>query len=78
MPVAFAATGAGESHQAHPVFCLLRVSSSLKALTDYLESGQRRMEAWLRAQGAVEVNFSDDAAFRNINTIEDLKKLETS
>lgn len=75
--VAFATTGQGESFQAHPVFCLLRVSSCLDALIEYLGSGGRRMEAWIRSQSAVEVNFADDAAFRNINTLEELNKLET-
>jgi molybdenum cofactor guanylyltransferase len=75
--VAFATTGQGESFQAHPVFCLLKVSSCLDALVQYLDSGGRRMEAWMRSQRAVEVNFTGDAAFRNINTLEELKNLET-
>ena len=74
--VAFAVTGQGESLQAHPVFCLLDVASCLAPLVRYLESGGRRMETWMRSQNAIEVHFPDDSAFRNINTLEELKKLE--
>lgn len=38
------------------------------ALRDYLARGERRMGGWCRQQGAVEANFPDPAAFRNINT----------
>ena len=76
--VAFASAGEGESLQAHPVFCLLRVASCLAPLVEYLEGGGRRMEAWMRAQNGIEVRFPDASAFRNINTLEELKKLETS
>ncbi|HYD62459.1 MAG TPA: molybdenum cofactor guanylyltransferase MobA [Noviherbaspirillum sp.] len=75
--VAFAVTGHGEARQSHPVFCLLKASDALPGLVRYLERGGRRMEAWMREQAAVEVNFPDDDAFRNINTLEELKKLET-
>jgi molybdenum cofactor guanylyltransferase len=75
--VAFASTGEGDSLQAHPVFCLLRVDACLEPLVRYLEDGGRRMEAWMRSQDAVEVHFSDESAFRNINTREELNKLDT-
>ena len=75
--IAFAVTGEGTSRQAHPVFCLLRVRACLAPLVQYLEDGGRRMEAWMRAQDAVEVAFPDDDAFRNINTLEELKTLDT-
>jgi molybdopterin-guanine dinucleotide biosynthesis protein A len=75
---AFAVTGRDEARQSHPVFCLLKVSDALPGLVRYLESGGRRMETWMREQAAVEVNFPNDDAFRNINTLEELKKLEAS
>lgn len=37
-------------------------------LLDYLAAGERRVGGWCRRQGAVEVDFSDPAAFRNMNT----------
>jgi molybdenum cofactor guanylyltransferase len=76
--VAFAATGQDQARQSHPVFCLLKVSDSLPGLVQYLEGGGRRMEAWMRSQAAIEVSFPDEAAFRNINTLEELKKFEAS
>lgn len=42
------------------------------ALQDYLASGERRMGGWCRQQGAVEADFPDPAAFRNINTAAEL------
>lgn len=75
--VAFATTGHGELLQPHPVFCLLKVDACLAPLVDYLEGGGRRMEAWMRMQNAVAVHFPDEAAFRNINTLEELNKLDT-
>ncbi len=76
--VAFAVTGSDEARQSHPVFCLLKVSDTLPGLVRYLEDGGRRVEAWMRSQAAVEVSYPDDAAFQNINTLEELKKLAAS
>lgn len=76
--VAFAATGEGDARQSHPVFCLLEASACLPEIARYLDGGGRRMEAWMRAQDAVEVTFPDEAAFRNINTLEELKRFEAS
>lgn len=57
----------------HPVFAL--VDRSLRAdLQRYLESGHRRVEAWMAGQGAVQVGFDDEAAFLNVNTAEDLAR----
>jgi molybdenum cofactor guanylyltransferase len=74
--IAYVATGAADSKQTHPVFCLAR-TSVLPSLNAYLERGERRMGTWIRSLRAVEVNFADEAAFQNINTIEELRKLET-
>jgi molybdopterin-guanine dinucleotide biosynthesis protein A len=62
--------------QAHPVFCLMRrdVHGSLR---DFLGSGQRKIDRWYAALRVVEVPFDDEAdAFLNINTREELAKLE--
>ena len=59
--------------QPHPVFALMRrdVRESLEA---FLASGGRKIDAWYAALKVVEVAFDDEAdAFRNINTIEELK-----
>ena len=67
--LAVARTGA----QPHPVFALMKrdVRESLEA---FLASGGRKIDAWYAALKVVEVSFDDEAdAFRNINTLEELK-----
>ena len=59
--------------QAHPVFALMKrdVRESLEA---FLASGGRKIDAWYAALKVVEVSFDDEAdAFRNINTLNELK-----
>lgn len=60
--------------QRHPVFSLMK-SSLLPQLTDFLQTGGRKMDAWLATLATIEVLFDDDAAFSNINTLEELKIL---
>jgi molybdopterin-guanine dinucleotide biosynthesis protein A len=70
--LAVARTGA----QPHPVFCLMRrgVHASLR---DFLASGQRKIDRWYSQLRVVEVPFDDEAdAFLNINTREELARLE--
>jgi molybdopterin-guanine dinucleotide biosynthesis protein A len=70
--LAVAKTGA----QVHPVFCLMR-RSVRGSLTDFLASGQRKIDRWYAALAVVEVPFDDEAdAFLNINTREELAHLE--
>ena len=67
--LAVAKTGA----QPHPVFALMKrdVRENLEA---FLASGGRKIDAWYAALKVVEVGFDDEAdAFRNINTLEELK-----
>jgi len=72
----------GENHlavartgdQPHPVFALMKrqVRESLEA---FLATGGRKIDAWYAALTVVEVSFDDEAdAFRNINTLEELKR----
>ena len=61
-------------NQAHPVFALMKreVRESLEA---FLAQGGRKIDAWYAALKVVEVQFDDEAdAFRNINTLEELKR----
>jgi molybdopterin-guanine dinucleotide biosynthesis protein A len=71
--LALAVTGAGPTEQAHPVFCLASITL-LSALTRYLEGGGRAMGAWFDTVHVARVHFADEAAFRNINTLEDLRQ----
>jgi molybdenum cofactor guanylyltransferase len=73
--VAYAETGEDSFRQSHPVFCLLK-TSLLPSLDAYLQSGGRKMGAWLGSLHAVKVHFTNETAFQNINTLEELQKLE--
>lgn len=75
--LAVAVTGEAGNRQSHPVFCL--VKASLHAhLTDYLQKGGRKIDAWYATLNVAEVHFEDEAAFRNINTLDDLRKYEAA
>lgn len=59
--------------QPHPVFCLVRTGLR-DHLGAFLAAGGRKIDAWYASLDVVEVPFDDEAeAFRNINTIEELK-----
>ncbi|RFB68878.1 MULTISPECIES: molybdenum cofactor guanylyltransferase MobA [unclassified Herbaspirillum] len=75
---AIAVTGsAGQANlQRHPVFCLLR-KTLLPSLTDYLQQDGRKMERWFAGIRTAEVRFDDEAAFSNINTLQELRQLES-
>ena len=59
----------------HPVFSLMK-AGVLPQLSAYLDSGARRMDGWYKSVRVAEVLFDDHAAFRNINTLGDLKDME--
>jgi len=55
------------SEGTQPTFMLCR-RELLPALAAWLAAGERKVMAWCRNQGAVEVDFPDAAAFANFNT----------
>lgn len=57
--------------QPHPVFSLCK-KSVLPSLNTFLEDGGRKIDLWYSQLKVVEVQFADEAAFRNINTREEL------
>ena len=62
--------------QPHPVFCLTR-KAVLPSLTQFLESGGRKIDAWYAALNVIEVRFDDEAdAFSNINTVAELNTFD--
>ena len=74
--VAYAATQEpGMRTQSHPVFCLVR-ADRLPVLSAYLAEGGRRVDGWHRDLKSVEVVFDDADAFRNINTLDELRGLD--
>ncbi len=62
--------------QPHPVFSLVR-REVLQSLSEFLASGGRKIDLWYSALKVVEVPFADEAAFANINTPEELDRLES-
>ena len=64
--------------QPHPVFCLCR-REVLPHLTDFLESGGRKIDRWYATLKIVEVAFDEVAdAFENINTRDELSRFEST
>ena len=64
--------------QPHPVFCVCR-RDVLPHLTEFLNNGGRKIDAWYATLKVVEVAFDDEPdAFSNINTAEELRAFETS
>jgi molybdopterin-guanine dinucleotide biosynthesis protein A len=75
--LAVASCGIGTERRTHPVFCLLK-TALLPDLTAYLQEGGRKVSAWQATHNMVEVHFEDDAAFRNINSRDDLHRFEAT
>jgi molybdenum cofactor guanylyltransferase len=60
--------------QPHPVFALVR-REVLPHLTQFLQDGGRKIDAWYATLKTTEVAFDDQAeAFRNINTADELRQ----
>ena len=63
-----------DGEREHPTFCLMARSLKEK-LAAYLAAGDRRMLQFMRQNGAVSVDFSENkAAFTNINTLDELQQ----
>lgn len=73
--LAVATTGSPDRPQSHPVFCLAK-TSLLPHLTDYLQNGGRKFDAWYATLPVAHVHFDDESAFRNINTLDELHQFE--
>ncbi len=62
--------------QPQPVFALVR-RAALPELSAYLAAGGRRMDGWYGAIRVARVRFDDSAAFRNINTLQELQHYQS-
>ena len=71
--LALAVTGAGPTLQPHPVFCLAK-TTLLPHLTAYLNAGGRKVDAWFVTCKVARVHFAGERSFRNINTLEELRR----
>ncbi|WDD93444.1 molybdenum cofactor guanylyltransferase MobA [Burkholderia sp. FERM BP-3421] len=73
--IAMAATvDAHGARSPHPVFALVRTALA-DDLTAALEAGEHRMRAWYARHKTVEVTFTDERAFYNANSLQDLAGL---
>jgi molybdopterin-guanine dinucleotide biosynthesis protein A len=59
----------------HPVFALLRTALA-DDLSTFLDAGERKVRAWYARHKTVEVVFTDERAFYNINSLQELADLE--
>jgi molybdopterin-guanine dinucleotide biosynthesis protein A len=75
--LAVAVTGEGPAKQPHPVFCLAK-TALLPHLNDFLQGGGRKFDAWYATLNVAEVRFEEESAFRNINTLEELRNYEAN
>lgn len=73
--LAVAVTQEDGQRQVHPVFALMKTSLE-PVLSAYLDGGGRRMDGWYPQVKVAEVVFEDAAAFRNINTRDELDRLD--
>jgi len=73
--MAIAVTGCAPDVTPQPVFCLMRRELLLHLLA-FLETGQRKIDAWHSSLHVARAHFTDEAAFHNINTLAELKALE--
>lgn len=62
--------------QRHPVFALVK-STLLPSLNSFLHQGGRKIDSWFKEARVAEVIFEDNMAFRNINTVQELRQLES-
>jgi molybdopterin-guanine dinucleotide biosynthesis protein A len=69
------------SLRSQPVFCLMK-ASLLASLTQCLEGGGRKVDAWTAQHHVVQVPFNlegdDPHAFANANTLDELRLLEAT
>ncbi|TKC83896.1 molybdenum cofactor guanylyltransferase MobA [Trinickia terrae] len=74
--IATVTTGGDRSEPSiHPVFALLRTSLA-DDLAAYLDGGGRKVRAWYARHMTVEVGFSNEGAFYNVNSLQELADLE--
>ena len=74
--LAVAATLDRDGCRTHPVFCLMRTAVA-PSLARYLASGERRVETWTTQHHRANVIFEPATAFQNINTLDDLGRIES-
>ena len=67
-----------DGERLHPVFLAIKTGLQ-SSLNDYLSSGERKIDRWLKQHRMVQVDFSDvPEVFVNVNTLAELSALEES
>ena len=66
---------AADGIQLQPVFCLVKASVR-PHLVDFVATGQRQITRWAALQRCTTVVFDDEAAFANVNTLQELDQLQ--
>ena len=59
----------------HPLLCMMRRDAA-PFLARHIEDGGRRVQGWLATMRVRAVSFADESAFRNLNTIDELRAAE--
>lgn len=60
--------------QRQPVFLCVK-TTAVSGLRDYLGSGGRKIDEWVRSIGVAQVSFDSKNAFANANTLDELEAL---
>jgi molybdopterin-guanine dinucleotide biosynthesis protein A len=76
LDLAYAATLEDGQVRTHPVFALMK-SSVTDTLIPFVTGGGRKIDQWFESMKTNYVVFEDNAAFANINTIEELRALQS-
>ncbi len=73
---AYAVNAVGQSERAHPL-CMIVHRSMAADLQAFIQAGDRKVFMWMSRISAVPVRFeSNEQAFANINTLDDLEKAD--
>lgn len=73
--IAMAATLQDGKLRTQPVFCLVK-TSLLPSLLEFLQGGQRKIDAWTAQHRCIDVRFDDTRAFAGANTLAELQQLQ--
>lgn len=70
--IAIASTNTAQGPRLQPVFALVHASLQTN-LRAFVEAGGSRVREWMQRHSCLEVAFEDEAAFANLNTLDDLR-----
>jgi len=73
--IAMAATREDGRMAPQPVFCLMG-ATLMESLMQFMQAGERKIDRWTATHRCVTVEFDDAAAFFNVNTIDELQRLQ--